>query len=49
MKCLYKGTNADFKISLYVCVQKQYPEHFAFLIKVTLEILTREVCDFLKK
>ena len=37
--------------SLYmsVFVWKQYPENFAFLILVILELLAREVCKFLKK
>ena len=33
-------TNADFKISLHVCVQKQHPENFAFLILRILELFT---------
>ena len=45
-----KYTNANLKMSLYVCVHKKHcPENFAFLILRILELFTPEVCKFLKK
>ena len=38
-------TNADLKISLYVCAHiKQCPESFAILIPRIFELFAREVC-----
>ena len=34
---------------MFVFIQKQYPENFAFLILRILELFAREVCKFLKK
>ena len=34
---------------MFLLMQKQYPENFAFLIFRILELFTREVCKFLKK
>ena len=34
---------------MFVFIQKQYPENFAFLIQRILELFAREVCKFLKK
>ena len=34
---------------MFVFVQKQYPENFTFLIQRTLEIFTREICEFPQK
>ena len=34
---------------MFVFIQKQYPENFAFLILRILKLFTREVCKFLKK
>ena len=34
---------------MFVFIQKQYPENFAFLIPRILELFAREVCKFLKK
>ena len=34
---------------MFVFIQKQYPENFAFLILKILELIAREVCKFLKK
>ena len=34
---------------MFVFIEKQYPEDFAFLILKILELFTREVCEFLKK
>ena len=43
-------TNADLKISVYVCVLiKQYPENFTFLILGFRKLFACEVCKFLKK
>ena len=40
----YRYTNADLKLSLYVCVHiNQYPENFTFLILRILELLARKV------
>ena len=38
--------NAGLKTSPYVCVQKYYPENFAFLILRILELFSRKVCIF---
>ena len=38
--------NAGLKTSPYVCVQKYYPENFAFLILRILELFSRKVCTF---
>ena len=34
---------------MFVFIQKQYTENFAFFILRIIELLTREVCEFLKK
>ena len=34
---------------MFVFIQTQYPENFAFLILRTIELLAREVCKFPKK
>ena len=34
---------------MFVFIQKQYPENFAFLILRILELFTREACKYLKK
>ena len=34
---------------MFVFIQKQHPENFAFLILRILEIFAREICKFLKK
>ena len=34
---------------MFVFIQKQYPEIFAFLILIILKLFVREVCKFLKK
>ena len=34
---------------MFVFIQKQYPEHFAFLILRIVELFAREVCKFFKK
>ena len=34
---------------MFVFLQKQYPENFAFLILRINELFTRKVCIFLKK
>ena len=34
---------------MFVLIQKQYPENFAFLMLRILELSAREVCKFLKK
>ena len=34
---------------MFVFMQKQYPENFAFLTLRILELFSREVCKFLKK
>ena len=34
---------------MFVFIQKQYPENFAFLILIILELFTRKACKFLKK
>ena len=34
---------------MFVLIQKQYPENFAFLLPRILELFYREVCKFLKK
>ena len=34
---------------MFVFIQKQSPENFAFLIQKILELFAREVCKFLKK
>ena len=34
---------------MFVFIQKQYPENFAFLVPTILELFYREVCKFLKK
>ena len=34
---------------MFVLMDKQYPENFAFLILRNLELFAREVCKFLKK
>ena len=34
---------------MFVFIQKQYPENFAFLILRILELFTRKVYEFLKK
>ena len=34
---------------MFVFIQKQYPGNFAFLIQRIFELITREVCKFLKK
>ena len=34
---------------MFVSIQKQYLENFAFLILKILELFAREVCKFLKK
>ena len=34
---------------MFMFMQKQYPEHFAFLILRTLELFAREVCKFLNE
>ena len=47
---LLKYTNADLKISLYVCVHlKTIPENFAFLILRILQLFSREVCETFQK
>ena len=33
---------------MFVFIQKEYPENFAFLILRILELFLREVCEFLK-
>ena len=30
---------------MFAFIQKQYPEHFAFLIQGILELYTRKVCE----
>ena len=35
--------------SMFVFIQKQYPENFAFLFLRILELFAREVCKFPKK
>ena len=35
--------------NMFVFIQKQYLENFAFLILKILELFTREYCKFLKK
>ena len=43
-------TNADLKISLYVCVCiKKHPENFAFLILRILGLFTRDFYKSIKK
>ena len=46
-----KGTLMEIEKSPYkfVFIQKQYLENFAFLILTIHELLTHEVCKFLKK
>ena len=34
---------------MFVSIQKQYPESFAFLFARTFKVFTRKVCKFLKK
>ena len=34
---------------MFVFIQKQYPENFAFLVLRILELFYREVCKFVKK
>ena len=34
---------------MFMFIQKQYPENFAFLILRILELFAREVCKFFKK
>ena len=34
---------------MFVFIQKQYRENFAFLILKILELFAREVCKFIKK
>ena len=34
---------------MFVFIEEQYPENFAFLILRILELFAREVCKFLKK
>ena len=34
---------------MFMFMQKQYPEHFAFLILRILELFAREVCKFLNE
>ena len=34
---------------MFMFIQKQYPENFAFLILRILQLLAPEVCKFLKK
>ena len=34
---------------MFVFIQKQYPEIFAFLFSRTLKLFAREVCKFLKQ
>ena len=34
---------------MFVFMQKQHPESFAFLFPRILKLFTREVCKFLKK
>ena len=35
--------------NMFVLIQKQYPEEFAFLILKILELFIRDFCKFLKK
>ena len=41
-------TNADLKISIHVCVLKQYPENVAFLILIP-ELFSRQILKFFKE
>ena len=34
---------------MFVFIEKQYPENFAFLILRILQVFAREACKFLKK
>ena len=34
---------------MFVFIQKQFPENFAFLTLRILELFAREVCKFMKK
>ena len=34
---------------MFVFIQKQYPENFAFLVLRIFELFYREVCKFVKK
>ena len=34
---------------VFVSIQKQYPENFAFIILRIVELFAREVCKFLEK
>ena len=34
---------------MFLFIQKQYPENFAFLFPRTLKLFAGEVCKFLKK
>ena len=36
-------------LSLFVFIEKQYPENFALWILRILELFAREICKFLKK
>ena len=38
-----------WKSAFYVCVQKQYPAHFTFLILKIIELLASEAYKFLRK
>ena len=51
MTKVLKGTLMQILKSpnMFVCIQKQYLENFAFLILKILELFTREYCKFLKK
>ena len=42
-------TNADLKISLYVCVRIITPQAFTFLFPRSLKLCSREAYKFLKK
>ena len=51
MTKVLKGTLMQILKSpnMFVFIQKQYLENFAFLILKILELFTREYCKFLKK